>query len=139
MVRHISLFLLSLLFCSGCNTNPQMNDIINNQYEDIKAYSDQNAIYVGEWVGDQETKLWPIKIGKDGKVLMCVAKKGHSNVNGKVYIENGETFIIYEGGTRYKIISVDKEIMNLDFYGDEFKYYAGTVPDKCLESFKNFE
>jgi len=138
-VRPLFVFLFSVLLFSGCTTNPEMNDIINNQYEDVKIYSDSNARYVGEWVGDEKSKLKPIKITKDGKILMCLTKKGSVNVNGKVYIADGEIFLIFEGGTRYKIISVDKESMLLDYYGDEYKYYAGIVPDKCLEAFKNFE
>ena len=138
-MRPFFVCLFSVLLFSGCTTNPEMNDIINNQYEDIKIYSDSYAMYVGEWVGDEKSKLKPIKITKDGKILMCLTKKGSINVNGKVYIADGEIFLIFEGGTRYKIISVDKESMLLDYYGDEYKYYAGIVPDKCLEAFKNFE
>jgi len=138
-VRPFFVCLFSVLLFSGCTTNPEMNDIINNQYEDVKIYSDSNARYVGEWVGDEKSKLKPIKITKNGKILMCLTKKGSVNVNGKVYIADGEIFLIFEGGTRYKIISFDKESMLLDYYGDEYKYYAGIVPDKCLEAFKNFE
>ena len=138
-MRPLFVFLFSVLLFSGCTTNPEMNDIINNQYEDVKIYTDSTARYVGEWVGDEKSKLKPIKITKDGKILMCLTKKGSVNVNGKVYIADGEIFLIFEGGTRYKIINVDKESMLLDYYGDEYKYYAGIVPVKCLEAFKNFE
>ena len=138
-MRHLFVCLISVMFFSGCATNSAMKDIIDNQYEDKKIYADASAIYVGEWVGDEKSSSMPIKITKDGKILMCVMKKGHLNVNGKVYIENGETFFIFEGGTIYKIISVDKESMLLDYYGDKYKYYAGIIPDKCLEAFKNLE
>jgi len=139
IVRHLFVCLFLVFLFSGCTTNPEMNDIINNQYEDIKIYSDSGAMYVGEWVGDEKSKLRPIKILEEGRILMCVPKKGSVNVNGKVYIQDGEMFFIFEGGTRYKIKSVDKESMLLDYYGDEYKYHAGIVPDKCLEAFKNFE
>lgn len=138
-MRHLVVCLLSVLIFTGCTTNREMNDIINNQYEDVKTYSDSNALYVGEWVGDEKSKLMPIKILKDGKILMCLMKKGFLNVNGKVYSQNGEIYLIFEGGTRYKIKNYDKESMLLDYYGDEYKYHSGIVPDKCLEAFKNFE
>jgi len=70
---------------------------------------------------------------------MCVMKKNHMNVNGKVYIENGDTMFIFNGGSKYKLDSVNNDLMILDYYGEKIKYYAGTVPDKCLEAFKKFE
>jgi hypothetical protein len=70
---------------------------------------------------------------------MCVSKKKHDNVNGKVYIENGVTKFIFEGGTQYEFVSADDKHMTLDYYGEENRYYAGLIPDKCIEAFKNFE
>ena len=138
-MRHLFVCLISVMLFSGCATNSAMKDIIDNQYEDKKIYADASAIYVGEWVGDEKSSSMPIKITKDGKILMCVMKKGHLNVNGKVYIENGDTMFIFDGGTKYKLDSVNNNLMILDYYGEKNKYYEGIVPDKCLEAFKNFE
>ena len=131
--------LISVFLFSGCNTSTAMKDIIDNKYEDKKIYEDINAIYVGEWVGEEKSSIKPIKITKDGKILMCVMKKNYLNVKGKVYIENGEPMFIFEGGTRFKIDSVNNDLMLLDYYGEKIRYYSGIVPDQCLDAFKNFE
>ena len=116
-----------------------MKDIIDNKYEDKKIYADKGASYVGEWVGEVDTSSKPIKITPDGKILMCVMKKNYHNVNGKVYIENGEIMFIFEGGTRYKFDTLKNDIMILDYYGEKIRYYSGIIPDQCLDAFKKFE
>jgi len=138
-MRQLLVCLISVILFSGCANNSVMKDIIDNQYEDKKIYADASASYVGEWVGDEKSSSMPIKITKNGKILMCVTKKNHINVNGKVYIENGDTMFIFNGGSKYKLDSVNNNIMILDYYGGKNKYYTGKVPDKCLEAFKNFE
>ena len=138
-MRLLFVCLTSVLLFSGCNTSPAMKDIIDNKYEDKKIYADKNAIYVGEWVGEEKSSSKPIKISKDGKVLMCVMKKNIQNVKGKVYIENGETMFIFEGGTIYKLDSVNNDLMILDYYGDKIRYQSGIIPDQCLDAFKKFE
>ena len=130
---------MSVFLFSGCNTSTAMKDIIDNKYEDKKIYADKSASYVGEWVGEVETSSKPIKITTDGKILMCVMKKNYPNVNGKVYIENGETMFIFEGGTRYKFDILSNDVMILDYYGEKIRYYSGIIPDQCLDAFKKFE
>ena len=138
-MRHLLVGLISVWLLSGCMTNQKMQDIIDNQYEDKKIYADAGANYVGEWVGDEKSSLMPMKIKKDGNILMCATKKNQLNVNGKVYLENGKTMFIFEGGSKYTLESVENNVMILNYYGDKDKYYLGTVPDKCLKAFKDFE
>ena len=138
-MKFLFVCLISVFLFSGCNTSTAMKDIIDNKYEDKKIYADKSASYVGEWVGEVDTSSKPIKITPDGKILMCVMKKNYHNVNGKVYIENGETMFIFEGGTRYKFDTLKNDIMILDYYGDKIKYHSGIIPDQCLDAFKKFE
>ena len=138
-MRCLFVCLISVSWLYGCTNSQIMNDIINNQFDDKQIYADATAGYVGEWISDAEASANPLKITKDGRILMCVLKKKAENVDGKVYIEHGDTTFIFAGGTRYKVVSVDNNLMILDYYGKEHKYYAGIVPDKCVVAFKNFE
>ena len=138
-MKFLFVCLMSVFLFSGCNTSTAMKDIIDNKYENKKIHADKSASYVGEWVGEVDTSSKPIKITHDGKILMCVMKKNYHNVNGKVYIENGEIMFIFEGGTRYKFDILNNNIMTLDYYGEKIRYYSGIIPDQCLDAFKKFE
>lgn len=139
IMRNLFVILISVLLLPGCTISPAMKDIIDNKYEDKKIYADKSARYVGEWVGEEETSSKPIKITEDGRILMCLIKKKYPNVNGKVYMENGETMFIFEGGSIYKLDSVNNDLMILDYYGDKINYHTGIIPDQCLDAFKKFE
>jgi len=126
-----------LLLLSGC-TPKFMDDMSNNQYFEKQVHVDSNAYYIGEWTGAIGPGLLAIKINASGNIKMCGANEYFGTSNGKVFKENGKIKMIFESGSQYEILALEKDHLIVSTYGKEYKYYSDKVPDRCKQIFKEF-
>lgn len=138
----LSFFFFSLLFVAGCAPK-WMQDQANNQYFEKITYADIDAPYLGEWTAATGTGLSAIKIDAKGNIKMCSSNQAavlpyFSSSNGKVFKEDGKIKMILDMGYQYEIVSVQKDHLIVNGYGQDVKFYSGKVPGNCREVFDKF-
>lgn len=139
-MKNLLLIIILVLF-SGCalETPQFMQDQLNNQYFEKKVFADPNAYYIGEWTGATGPGLTAIKILENGKIKMCASNAHFGSSNGKIFKENEKIKMIFESGTQYEILSLKNDHLLVTVYEQEYKYYAGNVPERCIPIFSEFK
>lgn len=137
-MKKVYLLLAFATFLNGCA--PQyIQDLSKNQYFEKQIYADQNAYYVGEWTGATGPALTSVRINGDGNIKICSSNEYFGASNGKVFIENGKTQMIFESGTQYEIISLEEDHLLVSVYDQKYKFYSGNVPERCKPIFSAFK
>jgi len=136
-MKHIKYILLSVVLLAGCAFNQYQNDVVDNQYNEKQLYADSSAPYVGEWTASSNVGIRSIKIKEDGRIKVCLSPSSGTTF-GKVYLEGEKPAFIFQAGGKAQIISREKDILLLQIYGKEEKYYAGMVPEECKTAFSSF-
>ena len=128
---------LMLVLLTGCTFNQYQRDVANNRYNEIDAYADPSATYVGEWTAVSNVGVRSIKIRGDGRIKVCLSTSAGVS-DGKVFIKDDQPAFMMKTGATAEIVSLDEESMVLYIYGRQEKYYTGLVPKECLSTFNNF-
>jgi hypothetical protein len=136
-MKHIRYILLSVVLLAGCAFNQYQSDVVDNQYNGKQLHADSSAPYIGEWTASSNVGIRAIKIKEDGRVKVCLSPSSGITF-GKVYMDGETPAFIFQSGGKAQIVSQEKDILLLDIYGKEEKYYAGMVPDECKTAFLNF-
>ena len=121
----------------GCAQMKYQKDLSSNEFREKTIHADANAAYVGEWTALTDVGVRSLKIKEDGRIKICLSPSTGTE-DGKVYINNGTPAFIIETGAKVEIISIDKDLLIVDVYGRQDKYYAGQVPEACAKVFKLF-
>ena len=137
-MKYMTVALLSAATVTGCAFNQHQNDISDNQYREKQILADANALYVGEWTAATNIGLRSMKIKRDGRIKVCLSPSS-GTTDGKVYLDKGMPAFIFETGAKVKIISMNKDFLLLDVYGQQERYYAGQVDAACASAFNNFD
>jgi len=137
-MKCIKFGLCSVVLLAGCAFDQYQHDVGDNQYYEKQRHTDPAATYVGEWTTSTNVGIRSIKIKADGRIKVCLSPSS-GTTDGKVYMDNKTPVFILETGAKAKIISMDKDSLLLEIYGNQEKYYAGLVPEACSSTFLNFK
>lgn len=121
----------------GCAQMHYQQDVATNEFREKSIHADADAAYVGEWTALTDVGVRSLKIKEDGRIKICLSPSTGTE-EGKVYLNNGTPAFIIETGAKVEIVSIDKDLLIVDVYGRQDKYYAGQVPEACAKVFKLF-
>ena len=109
-----------LLFCPailfGCSFNQLQNDYANNQHFEKVTHADSAAPYIGDWAVPKTKWLKVLKI-RDNGIIRVVLAPEFGAIEGKVYLDKERPFLILKDGTKAKIVSVNKDHLQIEAYG----------------------
>ena len=106
---------------SGCSFHQQQNDLADNQFFIKEKHADATATYVGAWAVDLYKWRKVLSIDATGRVKIVLAPE-YGAIEGKVYMENSEPFIILKDGTKAGIVNSGEKYLLIQAYGKQEEF-----------------